>query len=180
LKIVFDTCVLYPTFLRKVLLAIAKNKLFVPIWSNDIFNEWLYAVRKLGSLGEDQVRAEIALLKYSWPESIHTSEDFQSDDLWLPDSNDVHILTTAISSRSDAILTFNTKDFPTSILSKYNLIKYTPDEFLGRLWVEYPNVISKEVNEAYNIFVNKSKLDVSLRKVLKKSKLSGVGKLLIQ
>ena len=180
MKIVFDTCVLYPTFLREVLLAIAKNRFFAPVWSNDIFNEWLYVARKLDTFGEDQVRAEIALLKYSWPESLYASEDFQLNDLWLPDLNDVHVLATAISSGSDAILTFNIKDFPTSVLSKYNLIKYTPDELLKQLWREYPSVISTEVNEVYNAFVNKGNSDLSLKKVLKKSKLSGVGKLLNQ
>ena len=180
MKIVFDTCVLYPTFVREVLLAVAKRGLFAPAWSNDIFNEWLYAVRKVDTFGESQVRAEIALLKYSWPGSLYVREEFQPDDLWLPDLNDVHVLATAISSGSNAILTFNTKDFPKSVLSKYNLIKYTPDELLKQLWLEYPNVILTEVNEVYNSLVNKWGSDLSLKKVLKKSKLSGVEKVLRQ
>ena len=180
MKIVFDTCILYPTFLRKVLLRIATRKLFLPVWSNSILDEWRYVVSKLGSVQKDQVGSEIALLKHQWAESLFLIESSKIDDLWLPDLNDVHVLATAIISKSDIILTLNNKDFPKSILSKYSIGRFTPDELLKQLWREYPDVISNEIIEAYNTLVNETNLDLSLKRVLKKANLPGIGKLILK
>lgn len=46
------------------------RKLFLPVWSNSILDEWRYVVSKLGSVQKDQVGSEIALLKYQWAESL--------------------------------------------------------------------------------------------------------------
>ena len=179
MKIVFDTCILYPTFLRKVLLRIATRKLFLPVWSNSILDEWRYVVSKLGSVQKDQVGSEIALLKHQWAESLYLIESSKIDDLWLPDLNDVHVLATAIISKSDIILTLNNKDFPKSILSKYSIGRFTPDELLKQLWSRYPDVISNEIMEAYNTLVNETNLDLPLKRVLKKANLPSIGKLIL-
>ena len=179
MKIVFDTCILYPTFLRKVLLRIATRKLFLPVWSNSILDEWRYVVSKLGSVQKDQVGGEIALLKHQWAESLYLIESSKIDDLWLPDLNDVHVLATAIISKSDIILTLNNNDFPKSILSKYSIGRFTPDELLKQLWRQYPDVISNEIMEAYNTLVNETNLDLPLKRVLKKANLPSIGKLIL-
>ena len=179
MKIVFDTCILYPTFLREVLLRIATKKLFLPVWSNSILDEWRYVVSKLGSVQKDQVGSEIALLKHQWAESLYLIESSKIDDLWLPDLNDVHVLATAIISKSDMILTLNNKDFPKSILSKYSIGRFTPDELLKQLWRQDPDVISNEIMEAYNTLVNETNLDLPLKRVLKKANLPSIGKLIL-
>ena len=180
MKVVFDTCVLYPTFLREVLLRIATHKLFLPVWSNTILDEWRYVVSKLGSVQKDQVGSEIALIKLQWAESLYLIENSKIDDLWLPDLNDVHVLATAIFSKSDVILTLNNKDFPKSILSKYSIGRLTPDELLKQLWKEYPDVILNEIIDVYNTLKSKTNLNFPLKGVLKKANLPGIGKLILK
>jgi hypothetical protein len=53
--------------------------------------------------------------------------------LGLPDPDDRHVLAAAIQTNADVIVTMNLKDFPKSILSKYDLIAQRPDEFVMRL-----------------------------------------------
>ena len=56
--------------------------------------------------------------------------------LQLPDPNDRHVLAAAIFCGARRIISFNTSDFPASILRPYNLIAQTPDEFLLELFEE--------------------------------------------
>ena len=51
-------------------------------------------------------------------------------DLWLPDENDIHVLSAAITADADAIITMNLKDFPTRILSNHGILRRDPDSFL--------------------------------------------------
>ncbi|MFC5483211.1 hypothetical protein [Microvirga aerilata] len=59
-------------------------------------------------------------------------EDYEEliEGLQLPDPDDRHVLAAAIASASDAIVTFNLKDFPVGTLHKYNIELQHPDDFL--------------------------------------------------
>ena len=50
--------------------------------------------------------------------------------LTLPDPNDCHVLAAAIRCNAQAIITRNLKDFPTEILSEFDLEAIHPDVFL--------------------------------------------------
>ena len=50
--------------------------------------------------------------------------------LQLPDENDRHVLAAAIVSASDAIVTFNLKDFPKPALVRYQIDLIHPDDFI--------------------------------------------------
>ncbi|MEY8839658.1 PIN domain-containing protein, partial [Cribrihabitans sp. XS_ASV171] len=67
MKAVLDTCVIYPTVMREMLLGAARLGHFTPLWSARILEEWARAAVKLGPEGEAQARAEIALTRAAWP-----------------------------------------------------------------------------------------------------------------
>ena len=48
----------------------------------------------------------------------------------LPDPDDRHVLAAAVHSACDAIVTFNLKDFPRSVLDRYDIELMHPDEFI--------------------------------------------------
>ena len=56
MKVLIDTCVLYPTVMRQLLLGAAGSGLFTPLWSDRILEEWARAARKIGPTGEVQAR----------------------------------------------------------------------------------------------------------------------------
>ena len=66
MKVVLDTCVLFPTVMRAILLGAAKLGHFTPLWSARILEEWHRAAQKLGPDGPAQAGAEIALLRADW------------------------------------------------------------------------------------------------------------------
>ena len=70
MKVLIDTCVLYPTVMRQMLLGAAEHGLFTPLWSDQILEEWARAARKIGPTGEAQARSEIALLKVRWDDKF--------------------------------------------------------------------------------------------------------------
>ena len=50
--------------------------------------------------------------------------------LTLPDPDDRHVLAAAIHGRADVIVTYTLKDFPSDILSTFEIEAQHPDEFL--------------------------------------------------
>ncbi len=52
--------------------------------------------------------------------------------LRLPDDNDRHVLAAAVVSASDAIVTFNLRDFPRAVLDAYQIEALHPDDFISR------------------------------------------------
>ena len=137
MKVVLDSCVLYPTVMREMILGAAKIIGWTPLWSERILEEWARAARKAGQTGKLQARAEIALIKSRWPEAeIDTLPDLEKR-LWLPDRNDRHVLATAISGKADVIVTLNSSDFPSYILREEGLERLHPDALLMQNFWNY-------------------------------------------
>ena len=176
-RILLDACVLFPTVMREVLLAVARRGLFAPLWSARILEEWARAASKIGPPGPMQARAEIALLRAHWPAAeVAQVPEEQMRRLWLPDANDVHVLAAAVAGHADAILTVNTKDFPKHILAEEGLDRLSPDPFLYGLWLEAPDAVSAACAE---VLEQARKIDgapVEMRALLKRARLPRLAK----
>lgn len=130
MKVLFDTCVLYPTVMRAALMGACRVMGWQPLWSERILNEWAHAARKIGPLGEPQARAEIALLTADWPKACVTYGEGLEARLYLPDPADRHVLAAAIAGSADKIVTVNTKDFPKNTLWEEGVDRIDPDRLL--------------------------------------------------
>lgn len=178
MRVLLDTCVLYPTVMREVLLAVARTGAFRPLWSARILEEWARAARKIGPTGEPQARAEIALLKSAWPTACVIWPRSLDDRLYLPDPNDVHVLAAAIAGSADVLLTMNAKDFPKHTLAEEGLSRQTPDELLYQCWLDAPDAVGAAV-ETVRKRANQLSGEVwDTRKLLKKARLPRLGKAL--
>ncbi|TDE40725.1 RSP_2648 family PIN domain-containing protein [Antarcticimicrobium sediminis] len=136
MRVVLDTCVLYPTVMREMLLGAARLGHFTPLWSARILEEWARAARKLGPTGEDQARGEIALVRAAWLGAELPAAPGIEARLWLPDPADLHVLAVAVAGSADVIVTLNRKDFPKNILAEEGLERIAPDEFLYDFWLK--------------------------------------------
>ena len=125
-----DTCVLFPTVMRAILLDAVKSKHDSAFWSEKILSEWSATAKKVGELGQLQADAEISILRANWPNSIISFSLELEDSLYLPDLNDRHVLAAAIAGKCDAIITLNKKDFPRQILDQHGLIRLDPDHLI--------------------------------------------------
>lgn len=178
MKAVLDTCVIYPTVMREMLLGAARLGHFTPVWSARILEEWARAAIKLGPEGEAQARAEIALLRADWPGYEHAPAPGVEARLWLPDPADIHVLATAVASSSDLVVTVNAKDFPRNLLREEGLDRIDPDTLLRNFWSDDPEGLQglgqKVLDEANRL----SGGQWTLRSLCKKARLPKLGKAL--
>jgi predicted nucleic acid-binding protein len=178
MRVVIDACVLFPTVMREVVLALAEQGLFEPKWSERILEEWARAAAKLGPDGEMQARGEVALVKARFPKAIVPPHAGVEARLWLPDPADIHVLAAAVSSSADAILTVNAMDFPKNILAEEGLERLDPDAFLLSLYVAHPTEVRAAARGVLDEAIRLSGEDWTFRKLMKKARLPRLGKAL--
>ena len=178
MKLLLDTCVMYPTVMRSVLLGVARAGIFTPLWSARILEEWARAARKLGPEGEMQARAEIALVQANWPKAEVSVQEGLEKRLYLPDPADVHVLAAAIAGSADGILTVNAKDFPRNILAEEGLSRNDPDGFLFGVWQAHPEMVSEIVEKVWKEACRLSGEEWETRALMKKARLPRLGKAL--
>lgn len=176
MKVLLDTCVLYPTVMREVLLGAAGQGLYTPLWSERILEEWARAARKIGPEGETQARAEIAMVRVAWPKAEVTWPPSLETRLWLPDPDDRHVLAAAIAGSADIIITANASDFPRNILAEEGVSRADPDAFLLGLWQTGPDAMAQVVESVRAEAERLSGAPWTLRGLLKKARLPRLGK----
>jgi len=127
MKVFIDTCVLFPTLTREMLIGFASAQAFEPFWSPDVLGEWRSVANKTEKYAPDP---EINRLMAAFPDALvkYTPETFLR--LSLPDLDDIPILAAAIDGGADELLTFNLRDFPSRTLARHGVIRRHPDEFL--------------------------------------------------
>jgi predicted nucleic acid-binding protein len=178
LRVLLDANVLYPTVMREVLLGCAAEGLLVPLWSERILEEWARAAARLGPQGEAVARAEIAALAARWPGAAVRVPEGLEQRLWSPDPSDVHVLAAAVAGSADAILTANAKDFPRGLLAEEGLIRLDPDQFLRGLAEQAPEAVARVVAASVAEASRLSGEEWTMRALLKKARLPGLGKAL--
>ena len=174
---VLDTCVLFPTVVRNILLKLAISSEFTPKWSEKIMEEWLFSAKKKGLISIESAKIEIMQMKLRFPHAMCKFNDSSIEGYWLPDINDIHVLSVAIQSKSQGIITFNKKDFPNSILAKYNLFSINPDQFIADIYRKNPNLVSGIVCEELDEINSTYEKQMSIKGLLKKAQLPKLAKL---
>ena len=178
MRVCLDACVLFPTVLREILLGVAREGLFHPIWSERILEEWARATVKLGPEAELQARGEIAVMQAQFPKASVQPKDGDMARLHLPDENDIHVLAAAIAGSADILVTLNIRDFPRGELSAEGIDRDVPDAFLMSLWMEAPEVVSDVVHGVHQTACDLMGEEIALRALMKRARLPRLGKVL--
>lgn len=178
MKVLIDTCVLYPTVMREMVIGVAGQGLFTPLWSPRILEEWARAARKLGPGMEEVARGEIAALEAAWPGASITPRGGDLGRLHLPDEDDIHVLAAAIAGSADALMTLNVRDFPRHVLGEEGLALVVPDLFLKSLYDENPAPVIAVARAVQGEAERLSGEDWPIRRLMKKARLPRLGKAL--
>lgn len=185
MRLVLDTCVLYPSVMRAVLIGAAGQGFFQPVWSPRILEEWRRAAVKLGPLGAAQAEGEIALLRAAWPQAERAHDPGLEARLWLPDPADIHVLALAVGASADGIVTVNARDFPRGTLAEQGLARMDPDGLLHGFWQARPEAMQAvgaevlaEANRANAMPAGGDAGGWTMRALLKKARLPRLGKAL--
>jgi hypothetical protein len=127
---VLDACVLVPGNLRHVLLRVAAEGVYRPLWTDRIWAETRGAV-------ERRFGAETLEVFDGLSAKIQATFDDATVAGWEPleaamtnHPKDRHVLADAVAGRADAIVSDNVRDFPPASLVGHGLELHTADEFL--------------------------------------------------
>lgn len=146
--VIFDACVLYPAPLRDLLMHLALLDIFKAKWTDQIHEEWIRNVLKQRSdLSRHQLERTRDLMNLHALDCLVDGYQNIISDLNLPDLDDRHVLAAAIQSSASVILTYNLKDFPNKILSKYGLEAQHPDDFLQALIESDPGKVCSAIRK---------------------------------
>lgn len=129
--VVLDACVLYPAPVRDLLLSLAHQGLYHARWTTTITNEWIRGVtRNRTDLDESRLRRTAQTMADAIPDSQSYGHERFIDVVELPDPNDRHVVAAAIAGHADAIVTFNLRDFPATVLDPLGIEVQHPDDFV--------------------------------------------------
>lgn len=135
--VVLDACVLFPMLVRDVLLTFAHHEFFVPRWSEEIHCEWQrnLAVRLTLHGGEALAATQVERIRNAmeraFPDAKVQCVQLETTAVQEVDTKDRHVVMTAISSRADAVVTFNLRDFAVEVVrERLGIEVLHPDEFI--------------------------------------------------
>ena len=128
--VVLDANVLYPQLLRDTLLSLAVAGLYHARWSATIHDEWTSNLAKDRPEIAARLPAVVERMNASVPDCLVMNYEKLANSIELPDPDDRHVVAAAIVGHADAIVTFNTRDFPEAVLRPYGIEVQHPDEFV--------------------------------------------------
>jgi predicted nucleic acid-binding protein len=127
---VLDACVLYPVELRNLLLCVAEQGVYRPLWSERILSEMRRSIlRQNPHLSDDQLDHLVAQMKIAFPEAMISGYE-PLESAMTNDPKDRHVLAAAVRGRADVIVTLNLKHFEPEHCLPYDVDVQTPDDFL--------------------------------------------------
>lgn len=132
--VIYDACVLYPAYLRDLLVRLAITGLFRAKWTDQIHDEWIgNLLKNRPDLSPERLDRTRRKMNQYVPDSLVTHYESLIEGITLPDPNDRHVLAAAIRANASVIVTYNLSDFPAKTLENYGIEAQHPDEFLADL-----------------------------------------------
>jgi hypothetical protein len=114
-----DTCVLWPSLQRDVLLSFAVEGLYRPVWSSAILEELKYSEeRKLIRRGAEPTDARrraqrlITTMRSAFDDAEADGWQSLEGSYGLPDPDDEHVVAAAVVGGAGVIVTSNLRHFP--------------------------------------------------------------------
>ena len=138
--LVMDTCVLISSVLRPLLLRMAHDGWFAPVWSPIIGDEWRRTAARLWQTPMDDITLQWDAMQADFPHADIGDVSAYKAGLQRSDRKDWHVIAAgraAVDRYPDstvAIVTRNIKDFHRSELRKLGLYLFDPDQLMSRFW----------------------------------------------
>lgn len=129
-----DANVLYPAYLRDLLLRLAQAGVYQPRWSAEILDEVSRNLkRRRDAAGQEKVDRMVSLIKQHFEDAEVTGYE-RLVPAMTNDPKDRHVLAAAITGGADVIVTSNLRHFPPHSREPYKIDAQGPDEFLFHQW----------------------------------------------
>jgi predicted nucleic acid-binding protein len=127
--VVLDACVLAPYPLADLLLRLADEQTYRPLWSEDILGETRRTMLEDLRLSAEKVDKRLSMMREAFIDAEVTG--YQNlIPVMTNNTKDRHVLAAAVRERAAVIVTFDRRGFPEEALKGYNIRALHPDEFL--------------------------------------------------
>ena len=175
--LVLDTCVLLSNVLRRVLLRLAAQGCFLPVWSERIGGEWRRNASRIWNVPLENVEAQWDALQQAFPLADQGDVSGFETGLQRSDPKDWHVIAAGRAAkgrhpgRTAAVVTRNTKDFNRTELRGYGLTLFEPDELLLRFHLAHPDRIQALMPDIPALATAPGQQPASLETILKRERL---------
>ncbi len=140
--VLLDSCTLFPAPLRDFLMHLTLLDVFQARWTEEIHDEWIRSVLVVRpDLTEKQLQRTRDLMDLHIRDCLVEGYDDLINDIELPDPDDRHVLAAVVRCKAEAIVTFNLRDFPESVLAEHGLIAITPDDLIDKCFETFAEKI---------------------------------------
>jgi hypothetical protein len=135
--VVTDACVLVPPLVRNLLLSLAEAHLFRVRWSARILDEFERGMARdvLRGRRPDPERAASTArgkMETAFPEAMIEGHDhLEVAFADLPDTDDRHVAAAALHVGAAQIITSNLRDFPSAVMTRFQIDVRTADDFIA-------------------------------------------------
>jgi predicted nucleic acid-binding protein len=157
--VVLDANILFPVPLCDLFMHLAIVSVIRVHWSERIEAEWVRnIIGKRPNLDPSRVRHRASRMNAAMPDAMvsgseHLEMPLLESGIKLPDPDDLHVVATAIHASADAIITKNLTDFPSEILTRFDLKALHPDLFVQHLLESNPDAVIQAVrNQQEGLF----------------------------
>jgi predicted nucleic acid-binding protein len=128
---VYDANILYPSYLRDLLIRVAQAGLVQAKWTNQILDETFRNLkRNRPDLDPARLDRTRKLMNEVLPDVLVTGHEPLIGVVELPDADDGHVLAAAIKSHAQVIVTENLRHFPQDKLEPWNIEAQSADDFV--------------------------------------------------
>lgn len=165
--VVLDSCVLYPFYLRDVLLSAAEAQLYRPHWSQKILDDATRNLIKDRRMSKEGAERFSQAITESFPQAL-----IEAPTSLIPcmpnDAGDKHVSAVAMVAKAEVIVTLNLKDFKPNDLDPFFIEAQSPDDFLTKLYDLNPDrmigVIKKQASRLKDPQISEKELIEIIKK----------------
>ena len=128
---VLDANVLYPAHVRDLLLRLAIDGRYRPVWSRRIHDEWTRNVlQDRLDITAGQLERTRRQMDRAFPDATAEGYEEHEGGINLPDPDDAHVAAAAVTAGAGLIVTFNLDDFPPEAILPLGIEAVHPDAFV--------------------------------------------------
>lgn len=161
-----DTCVMYGGALNDVLLELAENGAFRPLWSAHVLEE---LERNLAlRIGADAASSRVDTMRSAFPDAEVQGYDHLIGGMTCDDT-DRHVVAAAVRANAEVIVTFNLQDFPPDSVTPYDIAVVHPDDFMLDQLDLYPTLTLRVIEDISSAYEKPAMTAEELLRLLRKA-----------
>lgn len=181
--LVLDTCVLISGVLRTLLLDLAADAWFRPVWSARIGHEWRRTAVHLWQTDAGDVAAQWAALQSRFPAADLGDVSSYEQGLRDSDPKDWHVVAAGraaqhhLGSCGVTIVTRNLRDFHRTELRRLGIGLLDPDRLISRWWSRDPAALAPYLERLPQRSCPPGRSELPLETLLKQERLFRLNRL---